>query len=164
LYEINDDLSVESGNSKLYNQIEKGLENIKIDKNDFDTIFLLFLPQFLMETPFHLLLLKEKYDTFNTIVNQIDNKLFEAFFNHEENLYVKKITNMFIYILENVQSFYLGAIDEYYCELFIDCDDEDESEIDPKTFENKKKIEIFLKQIKDFTLKDTTFRNCQEIN
>ena len=41
-----------------------------------------------METPFHLLLLKENYALFNSIANQIDDSLFEAFFNFEDNLYV----------------------------------------------------------------------------
>jgi hypothetical protein len=164
LYEINDGLSVKSGNSKLYNQIEKGLENNEINNIDFETLFLLFLPQFFMETPFHLLLLKENYDLFNSIANQIDDNLFEAFFNFEENLYVKKITNIFIFILENVQSFYLDAIDDFYCELFIDCDNEEESEIGPKTFENINKLETYLKQIKEFILKDTNFRSCSDFN
>ncbi len=53
---------------------------------------------------------------------------------------------MFIYILENVNSFYLKAIDTFYCDLSYHYD---ECDIDSNTEENIEKIEGFLNKIKD---------------
>ena len=53
---------------------------------------------------------------------------------------------MFVYILENVNSFYLKAIDIFYCDLGYHYD---ECDIDSITEENIEKIEGFLNQIKE---------------
>ena len=121
------------------------MENLKLDnsKNKFETIFFLFLPQFQMETPFHYLLSKEKYHIFDSIAEQIDTKLFDEFLNHENN-YLEKVKLMFIFILENVNSFYLDAIKNFYCSFVYSYD---ESDLDKSTLENVEKIEGYLQRI-----------------
>ena len=49
-------------------------------------------------------------------------------------------------ILENVNSFYLKAIDTFYCDLGYHYD---ECDIDSNTEENIEKIEGFLNKVKD---------------
>lgn len=138
--EIDQSLNVESGESNSFDI--NNLEHFDLKK-----IFFLFLPKFTLETTFHFLLIKKKFSSFNSIAEQIDEflkeEVLEEFLNSE---YLKKIEKMFIYILENVNSFYLKAIDTFYCDLSYHYD---ECDIDSKTEQNIEKIEGFLSKIKD---------------
>ena len=118
------------------------LENFNLNENKFETLFFLFLPNFNLETPFHFLLSNEKIHIFDSIAQQIDTNLFEEFLKNHE--YIKKIESMFIYILENVNSFYFGAIEDFYCSFIYSYD----FDLDESTDKNLEKIEGYLQSIK----------------
>ena len=79
-----------------------------------DDIFLLFLPNFLLNTALHHLVGLHKYDLFNRVTETV-KKFFEEFLNTED--YINRIIEMFIYILENVSAYPRSALEEIYCDL-----------------------------------------------
>ena len=110
--------------------------------SDFKDIFLLFLPNFLMNTPIHFLLFNNDFEIFNNIVKMLESQ--NEFFS--EDTFLEKILNMFIFILENVQTFHIIALKRNYSYLTFDPefsssdddDDDDDSETE-KLDQNDKK-------------------------
>jgi hypothetical protein len=103
----------------------------------------LFIPNYLMETPFHSLLLDNDFDLFNEIVNkfQINEEI-----KFDEN-FLEKIKEMFIFILENIYSYDTETIQNSYCNLSI------ELEIDQRTSNNVLIVTKLLADIKNFLFK-----------
>ncbi len=105
----------------------------------------LFLPNYLMETPFHSLLLDNDFDLFNKIVNKF--KINEEM-KFDEN-FLEKIKEMFIFILENIYSYDTETIQNSYCNLSI------EMEIDQVTSKNN--ISVVTKLLAD--IKKSIFKH-----
>ena len=75
-------------------------------------MFLLFLPDFTMNTHMHFLLINGYYKTFNSIIEKFE-KIFDSF--HDD--FIEKITKMLIYILEYVKVFPITSLKRNYCNL-----------------------------------------------
>ncbi len=140
---IHEYINPKSGRSELFNK-EK-LEVLKIEKcND---LFLLFLPNFSMHTPFHFLLTNGYYEIFNRLSNSIGTDMFNDFMKQTKN--IKKIIDMFNYIHENVSIYPKKAIDMNFCVLTQhdedDCGEDDDT--GKTTRLNIIKIEEFLMEI-----------------
>ena len=61
-------------------------------------LFLMFLPNYLMETPLHNLLMNDEFELFNNLVSKINEQNKNDFLND----YANRIKEMFYFILENV--------------------------------------------------------------
>jgi hypothetical protein len=92
-----------------------------------------------METPFHSLLQDDNFDLINEIVKRFQLKV-ETKFDED---FLKKIKEMFIFILENIYSYDTKTIESSYCNLTY------EMEIDEATSENIKIIKTLLTDIKN---------------
>ena len=77
-------------------------------------VFLLFLPNFLLDTPLHNLIIHAQYGLFSRLAESV-KIYFEEFLNNDG--YINKITDMLVFILENVNSYSRSDLDESYCEL-----------------------------------------------
>lgn len=148
-----------TGNSKCFDAIT--LQNFKIVSAE--DVFLMFLPNFSIDTPFHHLLINLNFDLFNKIAEEFENnfQIFKEFLQNEE--LIEKIIDMFIFILENKHSFAKGALQNSYCQLFFDgnhfgydYDDSDIDEEDPD-FEND---DVFIQKLINmkFSTKGSTLR------
>ena len=145
-------INYRNGKSKLFKSASLKAELIIND--DFYEIFLLFLPNYLMETPLHFYLIRDDYEYFSRISDQINDNKFDAFLNYNKNnnnVYFTKIKEMFIFILENISAFNLKAIDDFYCTLI---DDSEEIENYTRLPKNIERIQGYLKKIKVSILND----------
>ena len=141
-------INYRNGKSKLFKNASLKAELIIND--DFYEIFLLFLPNYLMETPLHFYLIRDDYEYISYISDQINEK-FDAFFNYKNNVYLTKIKEMFIFILENISAFNLKAFDDFYCTLIYDSEEIENYTRLPKNIE---RIQGYLKKIKVSILND----------
>ena len=153
---IDEEIDMNGGNSKFLRctDFEKLTENLKTLKTSVSSemLFNLFLPEFKMETPFHFILLKEKFCLFNNLVDQITECHFNDFFEYDNHFYVEKIKSMFIFILENVNAYYPGAVELFYCTLSYDDSDEND-----ELTNNVEKIQKWLKRIRNYLFEDKKF-------
>ena len=119
-------------------------------------MFLLFLPTFFLDTAFHYLILCEKYELFNNLVESVE-KYFEEFINNE--FCINRIIDMFVYVLENVTSYSRSALKKIYCDLLFETNeyekDESSEDFDQKVCEtnniilkNVETIETYLSEIR----------------
>ena len=153
---IDSSLNKDDGKSNLFDV--EILNNFQVNQQN---VWLLFLPNFLMETPFHYLLDNSELPIFYKISNDISDDMFEQFLNSE---YLEKIKNMFIFILENKYCYPLDSIKNNYSSLYYENDDDDDDETEDKNIQkinnylnkiNEKLCESF-KQRKDFIIDFTT--------
>jgi hypothetical protein len=102
----------------------------------------LFLPNYLMETPFHSILADNNFIFFNEIVEK-----FKPNYNMllERNI-LDKIKDMFVFILENIYSYDMSTMKTSYCISNDECTDD---EIDQTTSENLKLIKELFEKIKE---------------
>jgi len=110
--------------------------------NSFDDLFFLFLPDFVIETPLHILLLLKKYETFNRLITMVQ-KHFEKFLQSE---YINKIIDMFIYMSQSEHPLSLTTIYDRYANgdlIFSKIDPYDSDEDDPEKNELKDNCELF---------------------
>ena len=145
LKSIHDSIDLENGRSKYFstNVLEKA-------SNEVDYVFLLFLPNFLLRTPFHYLILNENFELFNQIAQKLEKNgnLFDEFL--ESSVTVDKIIEMFIYILESVTSYPKSALKNIYCNLpvYVSDSDNSESDFDSSSDNSEKKVsKIFLENV-----------------
>jgi hypothetical protein len=139
------------------------------DEVEVQDLFLLFLPNFLMQSPFHHLIIAENYNLFNQTA-KMAQKYFNDFPN--SNDFINKITDMFIYILENVTSYPRSALKNIYCELpFYESDESPDSseESDNEAsshniLKNIKMIEDFLAVIRVKVEADKRYSNRDDFN
>lgn len=127
------------------------LENYNIQTPD--DLFLLFLPDFSMSTSLHFLIITESFQTFNRIVNQIDKNLFDEFLKK----YPKKIKNLFIFILEYINTYPIKAIKNIYCNLPLD--EEDLMDENDELFKNVLIVRKFLNRINEKIISKEIFSN-----
>jgi hypothetical protein len=140
-------IDVCSGQSEFFNI--NNLENLDISNNNCDW-YLLFLPDFVMDTPFHFLLSHNCYELFHKISEKITKIDMFKFINSE--LFINQIIEMFIYIFECVSTYNKTSIEECYCHLSYE---DDLNYID----EDIEKIEEFLFQINSKILESERFLN-----
>ena len=104
---VHESINHDSGMSKLFNK--KEIKNLKIHKSE--DLYLLFLPNFFMDTPFHFMLLNDEHKLFNKIANSLEPEMFCKF---KENTKLKnKLISMFDYIFHNV-SYYSFDLTLYF--------------------------------------------------
>ena len=127
--------------------------------NDPNDLLVMFLPNFSMLTPFHMLLNRNRLALFNESALKISDTMFAEFFRN--NAMLSKIRDMFIFALEHVFSFELAAIDMFYCRLELNMDEK--SKDFRITKENCEKMQCFLRQIRDYILKEPLFINHKYI-
>ena len=92
------------------------IRNLTINK--FDDLFLLFVPDIFMETPFQFLLTHNCYTSFHNISGGINKNDFSEFINK----YLDKFVEMFIFIFECASYYNKTSIKECYCHLSYDDD------------------------------------------
>ena len=119
----------------------------------------MFLPNYSMLTPFHSLVIENEFELFNKLVAKIDTQLFEKLVNEKQHF--ERIKEMFIYILENVYSYNLDAIEMFYCRIELDLDDCDE---DKQVLDNCEITKKWLHLIRDEIFKDEKFKNHKELS
>ena len=112
-----------------------------------------------MLTPFHSLVIENEFELFNKLVAKIDTQLFEKLVNEKQHF--ERIKEMFIYILENVYSYNLDAIEMFYCRIELDLDDCDE---DKQVLDNCEITKKWLHLIRDEIFKDEKFKNHKELS
>jgi hypothetical protein len=139
LKSIDSSLNKDDGKSNLFDV--EILNNFQVNQQN---VWLLFLPNFLMETPFHYLLDNSELPIFYKISNDISDDMFEQFLNSE---YLEKIKNMFIFILENKYCYPLYSIKYNYSTLYFENEDYDED--DDNGDENIEKINNYLDKINE---------------
>jgi len=140
-------------------------------------LFLLFLPNLSMRTPFHILLSENKYTIFNDLVERIELEVFNQFISDKN--YINKIMDLFIYILEEHVTYPLDAIKNNYCSLPVDMDfldfndpvefyeydyESDEDKLSKKVRDNRTKLNAFLNEIINEVLKNDSFVKRNDFN
>jgi hypothetical protein len=143
--EIHESINQINGKSELFSR--QKLENFKFQNTK--SYFLLFLPDFVMNTPIHYLLDNDYYETFNNIFNEI-NSLLESFLSDEN--FLQKLFKMFTFIYENETPYHKTALKRQYCYLTYDCailssyddnhDDDDDNDDDADGDEDNSDDEI----------------------
>jgi len=143
LKSIDSSLNKKDGKSNIFDiQI---LNNFQVNQ---ENVWLLFLPNFKMETPFHYLLDNNELFIFHQISNGISDGMFEQFLSNSE--YFEKIKNMFIFILENKYCYPLDSIKNNYSSLYFkNDDDDDDDDYDDTEDEKIKKINKYLDKINE---------------
>ena len=107
----------------------------------------LFLPNYLMETPFHSILADNNFIFFNEIAKKVKPN-FDMLL--ERNI-LDKIKDMFVFILENIYSYDMSTMKTSYCISNDECTDD---EIDQTTSENLKLIKELFEKIKEHISKE----------
>ena len=97
-------------------------------------------------SPFHYFLINEQYEILNRLAESTWLH-FKNFVNTQDK--IKKITEMFIYTIENITSYPYNALETIYCELPFYGLDSDQCDESSKTIENIEKIENVLIEIKN---------------
>lgn len=165
---IHPSISAKSGHTHLYDK--ENLENYQI--TFLDDLFLLFLPNFILQTPFHFILSNKYFEILNKITPAVE-KYFDDFFN--DRVYVEKIIDFFIIIQQDYSIYPITAVEKQYCRLPIDLDyfdfndddddhfayedDEDDENLHWKQNNriNRSKIKNFLFQIKEKIINSERF-------
>ena len=113
---ISTKINVFTGSSNYFDVIQ--LKNFKTV--NVEDVFLMFLPNFSMDTPFHYLLMNCNFNLFNNIAEEFERNF--QIFNEllEDGELIDKIIDMFIFILENKLSFPKEALKNTYCHLYFD--------------------------------------------
>ena len=94
--------------------------------------------------------MNDEFELFNKLVAKINDENKDDFFNRS-NDYLKRIKEMFYFILENVCSFEMDAIEMSYFKLEYDGAKEN---LDTITQKNIEKVETILKQMKAIIYQD----------
>ena len=132
---IHSSIDVFSGRSEIFD-IED-LEKIAIDD-----MFLLFLPDFSMRSPFYYFLSDEKFKLFHKLAEQVTEEMFREFINND--VYQNKIFDILVYAKEYRNGFPLSDIENHYCDLSYDedihCIDQDILKLRPFLLEISEKI------------------------
>ncbi len=110
-----------------------------------DELLLVFLPNYLLETPLHYLLINGEFNLFNKLVGQINEENKRDLFEKSKG-YLNKINEMFCFILENIWSYDQKAMEMSYFKLEYDEDDED---LDKTTKNNMKIVQVILNELKE---------------
>jgi hypothetical protein len=113
-------------------------------------LFYMFLPNYLMQTSLQYLLMNDEFELFNKLVAKINDENKEDFTKTSSG-YLKKIKEMFYFILENVCSYEMKAIEMTYFKLEYDGAREDLNTISQK---NIKVVQTILNEIKSLIFKD----------
>ena len=118
-----------------------------------------------MKTPFHFLLVRNRFEIIKKLVVSIEEKDLFAKFLKDENL-IDKIKEMFVYILEEYTSYPLESIAESYCKLPIDYDyyDYDETPEEKSNREVRAKVKAYLIEIIEKLLKNNSFTKQNDFN
>ena len=154
---INETIDFLTGNSKYFDIVT--LKNFKIV--NLEDIFLMFLPNFSLDTPFHHLLININYDVFNNLAKELETnfKMFTEFLQNDQ--FIEKIAEMFIFVLEHKKSYAKEALKNKYCHLFFDGNQfdqyDDDSGVDEEDFEND---DLFIEKLlkKNFSTKGSITR------
>ena len=121
----------------------------------------MLLPDFSLQTALHSLLINEEYDLFNKLTCEI-NKIFQSFM--KMDMYMNKLLNMLIYIIENVSRYPFKALEDIHCKLpfyasdDIDIDDEDEKI--KKICKSIQTSEKFLKEVRRKIERNNRYLEC----
>jgi predicted transcriptional regulator len=164
LKSVHDSINTKNGRSEFFS--DTFLEKKLIEKKD--DVLLLFLPNFVLRTPFHYLILNEKFELFNRIAETLDGELFNECLENSET--IDKIIEMFIYILENVTSYPRSALENIYYNLPVyeydsSSDDSETGDIAPNRFiKNVQKIESFLKSVSQKVEQDKRYFEHNDFN
>ncbi len=139
-------LKTKTGNSSYFDEYELEKKLNSASKITGNELFLMFLPNYLLETPLHYLLMNDEFDLFNKLVSQINEENKRELFD-----YLGKINEMCNFILENVCSYEKKAIEISYFKLEYDGADED---LDEKTRNSIQIVQAILDEIKEVIFKE----------
>ena len=98
----------------------KNLNALEIQKTE--DLFLLFLPNFWMQTPFEFLLIRKDYILLRKILDSVE-KFFDDFLKNENCM--NKICDLFIYLIEHRSHSKKEDLENSYCEIYQNDDDDD---------------------------------------
>ena len=129
-------------------------------------MFLLFLPNFWMQTPFKFLLTRKDYILFRKILDSVE-KFFDDFLKNE-NL-MNKICDLFIYLIEHRSYSKKEDLENSYREIYQNDDDDDGEnggvEYDKITQNDLEvQIKIYLDKIIEEIKKNTAYLQRSDSN
>ena len=143
-------LKTKTGNSSYFDEYELEKKLNSASKITGNELFLMFLPNYLLETPLHYLLMNDEFDLFNKLVSQINEENKRELFDSLKG-YLGKINEMCYFILENVCSYEKKAIEMNYFKLEYDGADED---LDKNTRNSIQIVQAILDEIKEVIFKE----------
>ena len=151
-----------NGRSKLFKM--KNLNALEIQKTE--DLFLLFLPNFWMQTPFEFLLIRKDYILLRKILDSVE-KFFDDFLKNE-NL-MNKIFDLFIYLIEHRSPSKKEDLENSYRESCKNDDDDDGEnggvEYDKITQNDLEvQIKIYLDKIIEEIKKNTAYLQRSDSN
>jgi hypothetical protein len=139
-----------SGNSSYFDENELEAKIDSTSQMTGDELLLVFLPNYLLETPLHYLLRKGEFNLFNKLVGQINEENKRVLFEKSKG-YLNKINEMFCFILENIWSYDQKTLEMSYFKLEYDEGDEN---LDKTAKNNIKIVQAILNELKEAIFKD----------